>query len=501
MFKEKLSQFKKKGLILVITSLCVISLTACNSSSDPKDPDPEPEIKETTGIWSAPAYGLAIDITDNDYSMYQFTSDTCQILRLSDFFEINYSSLTSSMEVSSDQNSMTTSLAGLKNPGIVMHKQSTLPDTCTTELISQLGDNDYVFDAEAELNIFWQTYKEHYAFFNLEEVDWDGIYQFALNAVQVDSSEQELFEILAAMVAPFKDFHVELVNQNLEAEFSVSRKPDLEDIAIMDFIALNAIEPPFLPEKFFDFPEYYEAELDKAFAAIMSHVSDNEQVHANENESMFWAKIDNNIGYLLLKTMDDGDIGNPELSVAENLEILATTMDAVLSDLDGVDGLIIDVRFNEGGTDKIPHYFISRLIDNSLIALSKQARLGDERTPLQNLVIEPQGTSQYIGPVALLTSTTTASAAEIFALAMRERPSTILIGERSAGGFSDQLIKTLPHGLLYTISNEYYVSSAGEEFEGVGVPVNIEQAFFTQEQRETGEDLGLTSAIDWLTSQ
>lgn len=91
-----------------------------------------------------------------------------------------------------------------------------------------------------------------------------------------------------------------------------------------------------------------------------------------------------------------------------------------------------------------------------------------------------------------ISSATTVSAAEIFTLMMRERPNTVLIGERSAGGFSDQLIKTLPHGLLYTISNEYYVSSLGEEFEGVGVPVNIEQVLFTLEKQKQASTWGCT---------
>jgi C-terminal processing protease CtpA/Prc len=115
-------------------------------------------------------------------------------------------------------------------------------------------------------------------------------------------------------------------------------------------------------------------------------------------------------------------------------------------------------------------------------------------------VLEPQGNTNYLGPIAVLTSTTTGSAAEIFALAMRERENTVIVGERSAGGLSDQLMKTLPHGMLYTLSNEFYLSAAGESYEGVGIPVDIEQPFFTFSQRESGVDLGLASAIDWLKS-
>jgi len=497
MFKEE-TQYKL--LFCLITSLCVINLSGCNSNKKDPEPEifPEPITKEITGIWSAPAYGMVADITDNDYTFYQFTSDSCQIFKFHERFNVDYASLIASTEINVDATSMTTSLSGLKFPGIVMNKQFALPDSCVSGLTAQLGDADYVFDAEAELDIFWQTFSEYYAFFDLENVNWDETYQLALNAVQAETTEEQLFGIFVSMIAPLKDFHVNLVNPNIDAEFSASRKPDLESIAFMDFLTVNAIELPYSQDDIIDFPDYYEEALDKALGGVLSQVADHEQVYTDDKESIFWGKLDGNIGYLLFKTMDDGDIGNLELSVNENLEILATTMDTALSDLADVDGLVIDVRFNEGGTDKISHYIISRLIDSNLVALRKQARLGDERTPLQELIIEPQGSTNYLGAVAVLTSTTTGSAAEVFALAMRERTNTYLIGERSAGGLSDQLPKSLPHGLFYTLSNEFYVSATGEVHEGLGVPVDIEQPFFTLEQRETGTDLGLISAIDWL---
>jgi C-terminal processing protease CtpA/Prc len=81
---------------------------------------------------------------------------------------------------------------------------------------------------------------------------------------------------------------------------------------------------------------------------------------------------------------------------------------------------------------------------------------------------------------------------------MRERANSVIIGESGIGGFSDQLIRTLPSGTLYTLSTEFYMSVAGEEFEGSGVPVDIEIPYFTLEQREAEQDLGLEAAIEWL---
>ncbi|WP_042146221.1 MULTISPECIES: S41 family peptidase [unclassified Pseudoalteromonas] len=67
--------------------------------------------------------------------------------------------------------------------------------------------------------------------------------------------------------------------------------------------------------------------------------------------------------------------------------------------------------------------------------------------------------------------------AEIFSIAMRARDNSALIGQSTGGGLSDILPKSLPHGLQYSISNEFYISHDGLEFEGTGVPVSIEKAF------------------------
>jgi C-terminal processing protease CtpA/Prc len=62
------------------------------------------------------------------------------------------------------------------------------------------------------------------------------------------------------------------------------------------------------------------------------------------------------------------------------------------------------VRNNDGGDDFVSRMITSRFIDQSLHVYSKQARLNDSRTPLQQVSIEPQGSIQFLGPVAVMTS-------------------------------------------------------------------------------------------------
>lgn len=497
MFNNLSARFKKKGLTCIAASLVLLSFSGCHSDNDDAEPEVEVEAKATTGIWSAPAYGYVADITDTDFSFYQFTSEYCQKWPIGQLIDIDFDSFVESIEVSEDGLSMETSVAGRKTPGMVMTKQDSLPQQCVDNLVAAAGEVDYQFDPERDFEIFWQTYKEHYAFFELEGVDWDETYQLARGAVSSATTEEELFEIFASMVAPLKDFHVDLFNLNLEADFSLSRKPDTQTIAFYDFITINQIEMPLTEQQWMQFEQYYELQRNLTFAAILGEVAEGEEVHFNDSETIIWGRLDNNLGYVMINTMDGDAISGAD-SVEGKILDLSFTLDAVLSDLAGMDGLVIDVRLNEGGDEFVSQYILSRLTSQTFHAFSKQAKLGFDRTVKQDIFIEPQGSTQYLGPVTVLTSMSSESAAETFSLAMRERPLTALIGEATAGGFSDQLIKTLPHGLIYTLSNEYFSSVDGEEFEGLGVPVDIEQAFFTLEQRENGVDFGLQAAIDWL---
>ena len=76
--------------------------------------------------------------------------------------------------------------------------------------------------------------------------------------------------------------------------------------------------------------------------------------------------------------------------------------------------------------------------------------------------------------VDVLISKATCSAAEVFALAMRELPHVRLVGEATCGTLSDEMIHRLPNGWRYSLSNELYLSPRGECFEAAGVQPDLE---------------------------
>ena len=483
---------------VIFLSCITLSLILSGCKDDNNTPDiPATSADPLVGIWQAPAYGQVLDMQADSHQLYQLTSVSCQRIE----FDMAHDKLKSSMQLSVDNNSIVNTFTGVKNPGIVMNKQNSLPDLCVNDLIANKGEANYQFDAQQDFEIFWQTFSQYYAFFDIEDVDWDEVFQLANNQISPQTTEAELVDILTQMVEPLQDFHVDVNNEELDVQFSVHRKDNLYDIALLDFMLTQQVELPFEPEQEEAFEIYFENAEQQYREAIGSHFLIDSDIETDDNETLFWATFENNIGYLNVDTMDLNEIGDSGNSVEQNKALLAETLDEVMEYFADVDGVIIDVRYNLGGDDFVSTMIVSRFIDKFLHVYSKQARLVDSRTPLQQVIIGSQGSRQFLGPVAVMTSASTSSAAETFAMSMRQRANTTLVGEATAGGFSDGLDKVLPHGTEFSLSNEFYLTPDNEEFEGVGVPVDIEQAFFTLEQREQGTDLGLEKAEAWIMQQ
>ena len=114
------------------------------------------------------------------------------------------------------------------------------------------------------------------------------------------------------------------------------------------------------------------------------------------------------------------------------------------------------------------------------------------------MFLKPRGDFQYLAPVFVLTSNQTASAAEVFTLAMRALPQVTLVGESTQGGLSDQLDKQLSNGWPASVANEYYLTPQGESFEATGIPVDLEILQLSRAARLAGVDAGIEAVINLL---
>jgi carboxyl-terminal processing protease len=156
---------------------------------------------------------------------------------------------------------------------------------------------------------------------------------------------------------------------------------------------------------------------------------------------------------------------------------LTTALDKILNNFIELEGVIIDIRNNPGGDDSTVIQIVNRFCDRKRIAFHRKTKRGpgvDEFSPLKTWHIEPQGNTQFAGPIVLLTCDSVFSGGEIFALTLKELPYVTIIGEHTNGIFSYQLEKKLPNGWRYCLSYQVYFSADMVCYEGRGVPPDIE---------------------------
>jgi len=130
--------------------------------------------------------------------------------------------------------------------------------------------------------------------------------------------------------------------------------------------------------------------------------------------------------------------GVPYLSVgAWNVaQVSIADLDAALERFRGRSALIIDVRPNSGGDDRLALALAGRFTTTSLIGEYLQTRTGPRHGDLsaeQPRAIAARGSWQFTGRVYVLAGRRSASSTETFVDFMREIPGVTVIGDTTAG--------------------------------------------------------------------
>ena len=179
------------------------------------------------------------------------------------------------------------------------------------------------------------------------------------------------------------------------------------------------------------------------------------------------------IGYVSITSLDEL---SPSGDEDEDRTAANAAMEQLMGDLDSTSGLVVDIRANGGGWDAVALDVARWFAGPRTLAWSERHRNGpehDDFSPWEDVDVRAAVNGAYAGPVVLLTSGGTFSAAETFALAMRVRDDVTVIGERTSGHFSDLLEAELPNGWHYTFSGERYRAADGMIYEARGVPVDV----------------------------
>lgn len=157
------------------------------------------------------------------------------------------------------------------------------------------------------------------------------------------------------------------------------------------------------------------------------------------------------------------------LRISGFVETTPAMAKVALGKLGAAKGLVVDLRGNEGG-------LLERAIDTAKLLLPKgktvvrlAERGGKEKTVTNDAEPLVKGV-----PLVVLIDDHTGSSAEMLAAALHEAVKAPLIGARTRGKWSVQVIKELPNHYVMKYTVAQFKDPSGKSWEGEGLPPDFE---------------------------
>ncbi|MEJ2206222.1 MAG: S41 family peptidase [Gemmatimonadota bacterium] len=298
----------------------------------------------------------------------------------------------------------------------------------------------------------WTEVDEYYPWFELKGVDWNAVRDSTVATIAPQIGERELFDVLADMLEVLRDGHVSLISPYGRRTWDGWYANDPSNFA-------PAVVGPYLGQ-----PTGFAA------SGIVS-----------------WGRLAPGIGYMLIGSFGGEGIG--------------ASVDAALRSLGALDGLVLDIRDNGGGSDLNTEAAAGRFTDHRIHYRTVRYKSGpghEDFGPEIRDYVEPTDGERFLGPVVLLQNRRVFSAAEDFVLAMGELAQVTSVGDTTGGGSGNPIGRELPNGWLATIPRWRLWTSDGTIFEGTGLAPN-EFVTAPDDELARGRDAILERALAILT--
>ncbi|WP_440053921.1 serine hydrolase [Pseudoalteromonas sp. T1lg65] len=436
-------------LALAISASLVLS--GCNNDSDNRPP-----IEKAEGTWHQVGYGKLLVIDENRVKTLEFNSNHC--ILTGDFSHLETKERFPDIVRFGD-------ILWIKEQGSTTNTEfvtkARKPEQCNSPLT--IGDHTTPTDV---FEYFWHAFNDYYAFFELRGVDWKTQRQVFRPLITDDMSDEALFDVLSEMVAPLQDAHVSIKAGDSEF-FTMKPSPILRSAEgeAKSYLRFGYdVDTMEVVEEFFE-------DYEETAASYITEQSYKSFPEGDDLKTLIWGKTEDNIGIIVINNMAEY-ANDPEASESAQLAAAKARFDAIMQELQDTDGMIIDIRNNLGGDDVISMAIANHFNAKEIIAFQKQAVSKSGKSIAQQHKL-PANANAYTKPVYLLTSQITVSAAEVFAMAMKQLPHVTQVGEETSGAFSDILSFRLPNGWEIGLSNEVYRNAQGEAFEKVGFQPDV----------------------------
>ncbi len=205
------------------------------------------------------------------------------------------------------------------------------------------------------------------------------------------------------------------------------------------------------------------------------------------SENVLYTKLDDNIAYMKILTF-------AETTVSEEFE---SKLKKAIED--GCDKFVFDVRNNAGGNLDEIRAVLDRILPEGPIIHFKDVS-GKTTT------YSSDAQNYLEGKIAVLCNENTASAAELFAAALKDYKIAKLVGKTTFGKGTMQTTRLLPDGSALKLTTAFYNPPSDISYDGIGVKPDYEiQLSEEWEERfykmPIEEDTQLQKAISILNSE
>lgn len=459
----------------LLALLLVGPLCGCAASRPATNPLKPFVASEHVGVWQSEGYGHVIVATSDGVQLYHATDDVCVQHPEGELSTLDFLDLYRTSE-----RGRVLHLSSLLEPFEYEYRRiGSLPAPCLAPAQDSPTSN---FDALASF------FGQHYAFFDLYSVDWDERVAIARVSIDDNMSDRALFESMSALLRPLKDSHIQ-IDGEIDGEDAVYDGDfGRTDVAVTKWGERNGMAADEAANLFRR--NYWLDDIRDALLMGDGEIAGNGRIQHGV--------LEGNVGYIAFASM--GGFVDGEFDTAyEEGAALARIMDNALATFEarGVAAVVIDLSLNIGGYDFIGLDIAGRFADEQAAAFTR--RPGDAKGALaQTLYVEPSSGRQYTGPVYVLTSDLTVSAAEIMTLGLRALDNVTHVGERTRGAFSTVLTKYLPNGWEISLSNEVYTDPQGETWEGRGIDPAVHMPVFDAENPFNGHVEAVRGVVDMI---
>jgi Peptidase family S41 len=438
------------------------------------------------GRWLTDGYGELVEIQGDNLRTYEITTISCipaaratRRTESSTVHEIIFAAEDGTLRISPGPSPDARWLhedSSVSN--ILMRRTGSRPELC---------DQPPADTPLANYQVFWETFSEHYPFFALRRMNWLAVDKKFRRQVTPETTPEELFRILSEMIEPLHDAHTSIRAKSIQQRFHGYRRAADPMQKRNAARITEIIETKYVREGLRNFCNQ------QLQFGLMRSSQDASASNSRGNSRTA-------IGYLRIHSFDDY---SNDREFVKQLDALETALDNIFSDSSKLAGLVIDVRINRGGSDVFGISIASRLATQEYLAYSKVTRNdirdADHRTPPQPVMVHVSQRPSFRGPVVLLTSADSISAAETFTMALlNRRPQVTRMGANTQGVFSDVLRRRLPNGWTFGLPNEVFLTKDGQAFDGPGVPPDVEVPIFPAEDLSNGRDSALDKALEFL---